>query len=86
MDIQQLITLVLGVVALYFVGRRVWADLQGFINPSDAGGCPGCGGCDAAMAAESEAPAPKKTPLLSMQTKLPPHLERLRRSEDAPGE
>lgn len=89
MDIQQVIALLLGAVALYFAGRHVWAEVEGLVRPSKAGGCPGCGGCDAAMAAEgSDPPDPhgRKTPLVPLQTTLPPHLERLRRSKKAPDE
>jgi len=81
MDIQQIIALALGAVALFLVGRHVWAEARGLVNPDEAGGCPGCGMCDAA---EAEAtPSMNKTPLVSLQTKLPPHLQRLRRNPGA---
>ena len=84
MDIQQIIALVLGALALYFVGRHVWAEARGLINPEEAGGCPGCGGCD--VASFDSSAELKTPPLVPLQTTLPSHLQGLRRSPKAPEE
>ena len=66
MDIQQIITLLIVLVAVISLGRRLLAQTKG-----DAGSCGGCGGACGKSEAKTTAvrPAPQATPLITLSVR-----------------
>jgi len=83
MNAQTWITISIVAVAAYFLLRHLWGELEGLFRPSKAGHCASCGMCGTGKTAGTRpAPEIKSTPLMTVQPKLPPHLEKLRARKD----
>lgn len=79
MNTQQLVTIAIVAVAAFFLAKHLWKELEGLFHSSKAGHCASCGMCEAGKTAGTRAaPEIKTTPLLTVQPKLPPHLEKIR--------
>jgi hypothetical protein len=83
MDTQQIITIALAAVAAYFLLKHVWKDLEGVFRPTKAGHCDSCGMCGTGKTSGTRAaPEIKTRELITLQPKLPPHLERIRAQKE----
>lgn len=88
MNAQQIVTIAIVAVAGFFLAKHLWKELEGLFHSSKAGHCASCGMCETGKTAGTRpAPEIKSTPLMTVQPKLPSHLEKLRaKQHETPAE